>query len=71
MKENFNINYNIPLLSTNREMLLVNWVQQITHTTTVQTPKIQILDLVYFETDFVASADELVHSMGYISIYDV
>ena len=50
MKENFNINYNIPLLSTNREMLLVNWVQQITHTTTVQTPKIQILDLVYFET---------------------
>lgn len=50
MKENFNINYNIPLLSTNREMLLVNWVQQITHTTTVQTPKIEILDLVYFET---------------------
>ena len=49
MKENFNINYNIPLLSTNREMLLVNWVQQITHTTTVQTPKIEILDLVYFE----------------------
>ena len=50
MKENFNINYNIPLLSTNREMLLVNWVQQTPHTTSVQTPKIQILDLVYFKT---------------------